>query len=207
MLDIPENYGNATLKWTYVPLGRQVSCTIGYFDQMLADNPTDAATDIRAAAVAVNAPCNAAMMYSSWRFDGVSVLQRLSSGILATGVNSTPVTGTVTPAAGPQPLFAPQVISKNTAFAGRQYRGRMYVPALLFAEGNVTEGGSLDSAVVTFNQAAWSEFIDNLADGDYGAVLLHTVPPSGPATPPTTITSITARSVVGIQRRRRNRGA
>lgn len=206
-LALPEGYGNATMKWTYLPLGRAISCTMGFHDQTGSDAPVTAASAIRSSLITAGGPCVAANMYNSWRFEGVTVLMRNSFGNLVAGANLTPVTGTVAAVAGPQPVYTPMVITKNTQFAGRAFRGRMYVPSLLFAEGNVSEGGALDTAVVTFNQTAWNAYLTAQIGTNYPPVLLHHIPDVGVPIGPSAVISLTARSVVGIQRRRRNRGA
>lgn len=205
---IPSGYGIATHVWTFIASGKQMTVTHGYNDATALDNPSDAANKLYGYATAVGAPCNAPQMTADWRYEGVRVLQRLAGGVLQAGQKLVPITGTLAAATNLSPVFTTFVVSKNTLFAGRAYRGRMYVPFLNVNEAAVDFNGTILAANVTSNQTLWTGYIANINAGLlYFMYLLHVNPPVGPALPPTRVTSLTVRGVVGLQRRRRIRGA
>jgi len=204
---IPTSHGIATYHWTYLPLGRAVSTTTGFRDDTFgAGTALAAAQTHRAAAIATGAACAANQMMSSWRFEGVTTLFRDGVGNLTVGADLAPLVGTITPITNPEPVFTSYVLSKNTSFAGRAFRGRMYVPFLDLGELSVDEGGSINPTALATDAARWLAWFNAVTAANYRPYLLHT--DVGAGTPvPTRVTSVLLRPVVGVQRRRRNRGA
>jgi hypothetical protein len=97
------------------------------------------------------------------------------------------------------------LIRKQTNLAGRQYRGRMYLPFV--NAGGVTQTGQLSSAELTILAARASALTTGLITGPNNVVqfaLLHGVPKVGSAPSPTTCT-ISAENFVATQRRRLDR--
>lgn len=96
------------------------------------------------------------------------------------------------------------LVAKNTDFAGRKFRGRMYWPSML-AEGNVDINGIIDSSVVTALQGHFDAVFTAL-DGVSGAspALLHDKVTDGVLddTPATLLSSFTVKPKIGTQRRR-----
>lgn len=103
--------------------------------------------------------------------------------------------------AGVQPgtLLTPQVallIQKITGLAGRQNRGRMYMPTL--AEDNVDDGGFLIAGALSAFQAAADQFDSDLDLSAVPMTILHT----SPAVTPSQVSSLQVSPKVATQRRR-----
>lgn len=203
---IPNNYGLATFKWTFIPAGKQFTVTMGYYDNTLVNTPNVAAAQYYSALTATGCPCQAISMNANYRFEGVTVLQRLSSGLLQVGTHLVPITGSVAADPNLNPVFTTLVVSKQTLFAGRAYRGRMYVPLLSGPESNTDFNGGISTGIVAQLQLQWDNFRGALlTPGGYPMMLLHS--PSSITIVPTAIQTLVVRPVVGVQRRRRARGA
>lgn len=207
VLVIPLSHGLATYNWRFLTTGKLVTVTMGFVDTLGSNDGTAAATAHRGALVAVGSPCNAPQMDTRWRFEGVNVILRTTAGVLTAGQNLTPVTGTATAPTNDQPLFSPWVITKLTQFTGRQYRGRMYVPWLYGDEAVVDAVGNITGSVVAAQQTIWTAYLNAVNATNFQASLLHTALPGNIPPAPDAISALLVRSVVGIQRRRRVRGA
>lgn len=100
------------------------------------------------------------------------------------------------------------VIRKNTNFAGRQYRGRVALPAAFLDEDVVDENGDLSGRQTTIATAA-NLFRTNASTAGVPLVLLHQpwgVPlPVNPAPAPTPIVSCSCDQYAGTQRKRQMR--
>ena len=90
---------------------------------------------------------------------------------------------------------------KNTAYGGRKYKGRMYLPG--FREDGVDSAGVIDGGYVTNFQTDIDAFVDNMLISDFPLVLEHG-PDSGIANP-TPILNMSVSSTVATQRRRLRR--
>lgn len=93
----------------------------------------------------------------------------------------------------------PQVsvlIQKQSGFAGRANRGRMYVPGV--PNGAVGADGDLDGTNLTNFQAAADAFLNFSESGTGNLVILH----NNPALTPTTVTALSVQALVATQRRR-----
>lgn len=93
------------------------------------------------------------------------------------------------------------LITKATGFAGRRYRGRLYLPAA--NEAAFTADGRLSAGEITVLQTAATGLFNVLGGSVINTnvdqpVLLH----SGAPSTPTTVTAYQAGSVVATQRRR-----
>lgn len=99
------------------------------------------------------------------------------------------------------------VVRKVTSFAGRQYRGRMYLPFPSTLD--IGQGGSWLSG----RQAAWQTQLDALFSGMTTGTgnnlnevtLLHSPPKVGSTPSPTAITALLVTGFAGTQRRRQLR--
>lgn len=104
------------------------------------------------------------------------------------------------------------IISKKTAFVGRAFRGRVFMPGTV-SEADVDEAGRLLSTRVTALQGAASNWLADFSDtvvtgltNIQPAVLLHSPPATGGIAPsPSLITNLIVRPIYGIVRRRRPR--
>ena len=88
------------------------------------------------------------------------------------------------------------LITKNTSFAGRQNRGRMYMPPL--TDGVISTGGIITEADRLLVQGGATQFLADLAASSIPMVILHT----DPAVTPTAVNSLSVASKVATQRRR-----
>lgn len=115
--------------------------------------------------------------------------------------------GEVTP-----PNFA-TIVRKRTIFGGRQFRGRMFFPALA-QDGEVDETGRIATSRVASLQTTAGSWLSDLLVGTVHTtgigptpmVILHDPPKSGGAPPlPTLVTSLQVQILGGTQRRRMRR--
>jgi hypothetical protein len=143
---------------------------------------------------------SAASMYAPWIIDETRVLLN-RSGILHSDVNLTNVVGTATGTKCPSPNVA-VVLAKNTALAGRQYRGRMFAPPCNIDELDVGQDGVIQSSALSALNTSCALIRSTLEAAGFGPVIFHAPPLSGPTPTPTDITSITVTPLVGSTRRR-----
>ena len=110
---------------------------------------------------------------------------------------ATPVAEAGTGGTGVLPSNCACLVRKNTAFAGRKYRGRMYWPDIL-AEGDVDINGTIDPSVVSSLQTHFDNMYSDL-DGvaNTEVKLLHTDGSAG-----SFIYSFTVQPQIATQRRR-----
>ena|SRR6266498_4072076 len=205
MPNLPNGFGQVTFRWRYVPYTRDMSVTLGFYDSIATNDPTLIATNMRTFMGSTGRPQEVANMSTDWQNIGTTVLLRSSGGVLMSGVDATVTTGTASAATATQPLFVPMVVSKLTSFAGKHYRGRMYVPCTLFGESSVDIGGTITGGNVGLQQTRWDNFFAAINASVWPPFLLHQ--PVGVVPLPTAITSFLVRPVTGVQRRRRTRGA
>lgn len=103
-----------------------------------------------------------------------------------------------------QPPNLTYLIRKTTAYGGRRYRGRMYIPFVSQTDTGTTQTGQLTSSGVTLLQARATALLTGLVAAGPNAAelsLLH-APGKSPTGTPTTITALTADDYVATQRRR-----
>jgi hypothetical protein len=94
---------------------------------------------------------------------------------------------------------SPQVctlLTKESGLAGRQNRGRMYMPPL--TDSVISTAGIITEADRLLVQAGADAFLTDLAVTGIPMVILHT----NPALSPTTVSSMSVQSKVATQRRR-----
>jgi hypothetical protein len=109
----------------------------------------------------------------------------------------------------PVPQNTACLVHKRTAVAGRQGRGRMYIPGL--QESQVTETGAILSAYIPTLQADVDVYFNGFTDEVIGAstlswYLLHSLPLGALVPPPPTrITTMQVDGRVATQRRRLRR--
>lgn len=205
-LNLLNGYGVCTYNWTYIPAGKSVSVTCCGWDNAATDDPVFLAGIAYTAATKAGSVAPAAAMSTAWRFEGTTLLLRTSSGLLASGSHLVPITGTAASSPDISPLYSTWVVSKGTPFAGRAQRGRMYPPFTLLSETGVDANGTIGAGSVATYQAQWSTwFADVPLNSSFRPYLVHSFGSS--AVTPQPIVSIVVKGVVGIQRRRRARGA
>jgi len=143
---------------------------------------------------------------SAYNLDGVHVLYQddASHQLVADSTNPTfPFTGSATTF----PQNCAYLLRKNTLFAGRKFRGRMYIPGV--GEADAINTGEIASATLTaLNTAAVAFFVALSAIGT--PVLIHSTQyeegevPETPE-PPTVVTSFQFDDFIATQRRRLRR--
>jgi len=108
-----------------------------------------------------------------------------------------------------QDITPPQttyLLRKSTAFAGRRFRGRMYMPFV--SELGTSQTGQLTGAELTILSARATAIAAGLvggATGSGGLYLLHSESSLSATPAPTAITALTAQAFVATQRRRLRR--
>jgi len=118
-------------------------------------------------------------------------------------------TGTTAGSRSTQVILPPNntyLIKKTTAFAGRRFRGRMYIPYV--STNGVTQTGSLQSAEQTILVARASAILTALVAAGPNASelsLLHAESALSATPSPTPVAALTAEAVVATQRRRLER--
>lgn len=99
------------------------------------------------------------------------------------------------------------LMRKTTAFSGRRYRGRLYIPYVASGASAVSQAGQLASGEMTLLAAACTSLITNLVTGGTNCSELDVLhAPGDTALPsPTPIVAMTADDFVATQRRRLTR--
>ena len=100
------------------------------------------------------------------------------------------------------PLNTAAVIRKNTGFAGRQYRGRMFMPPTRISESDVSVAGVISGTSLSASNSTWNTFYFNLGTQNLLPVIIHGAPLSGPTPVPTPITSFSTTPLIGTIKRR-----
>lgn len=188
---IPVGYGEATVRINTVAQGGPAYVVFGY-EVGIGSDATASATNI--ADTLNNNPGLPTFLVTTYVIDEVVVRQNDGDPFLATATASVNAPGLF----GSSPA-SPQVstlIQKLTGFAGKQARGRMYVPGLNRDEISVT--GTIGSTRLSQLQTAADQFLIDLTTNGCPMVLLHT----SPAVPPTVVTSLNVDDLVATQRRR-----
>lgn len=138
---------------------------------------------------ATGKPFSAANMDNQYTFVESKILYRNSFGVLVSHIDPLAIIGTKV--IDPLPVNTSVVIRKNTAFAGKQYRGRILCPPLYFTESDVDSGG-LIAAPATY-QSIWTAAYNSLVSNGVPPVLLH----DDPLIAPTNIVSLTVNQRIG----------
>lgn len=205
-LVIPNNYGVVTATFNYVPFGKQIAITFGYQDVSGGTPVLTDANQIRGYMIGANSIAEAVRLTTAWQLLEVSCLKRDSTGMLTVGANTTILTGTGTPATPANPIFTSFVVTKRTAYAGKKFRGRYYMPGFQLSEDLVDAVGNIGGGAVGIEQTRQALFLSQMSAGGVPMMLLHEASTPGPSAP-NPVTSLQVRPVIGIQRRRRARGA
>lgn len=201
MLPPPSGFAHWAATFRQVSSGRKSVITMGVLHAAAA---TAAATraNISNAMVSAGRMLDLATLDDGWVLEQQYVLSN-QAGVLTSDTSITNSPGTLN-----GPVVTPNVgivINKRTGFAGRQYRGKMTLPAGYLAETNVDEGGVIDSTFLSGLQTRCTSAFNALVTNNVPPYLLHDTPLVGPVPIPTAITSFSANGLVGTQRRRLRR--
>ncbi len=207
MLIMGNNQGECTYLFTYTPLARQMSFTLGFYDPTtILPSAAGGANLFRTELIGAGMPYQANQMMTDWVFNGCKVLMRDNSGNLVSGTSLVNTQGTAVSSTNVTPIYTPYVISKTTAQAGKKFRGRLYAPVTLLQEGSVDAGGGITTGHQTGQQTLWTAFWGVRDSSGIPPYLLHDASTPGPSAA-THIIGFFVRPVLGVQRRRRTRGA
>lgn len=198
-LQIPLNYGEASLWFRLAGDPEEMAVTIGFHDTYTV--PEDAngiAEEIYNAFVGTGKfVLNTALLnaYSVVRCD--VRIAREAPGLIFEGsyVNNYPGTRSTS---GP-PSNCAVFVRKTTGMLGRRNKGRMYFPAGLLKNDDVSPTGAIEpgSALPTL-QTRMNATFDALITAQLPPVILHT---TGSPTP-TPVTGLAVQPVIATQRRR-----
>lgn len=198
-LQMPLNYGEASLWFRLAGDPEEMAVTIGFHDTFASPGtPDEIAEEIYNAFVGTgkfvvnNALLNA---YSVVRCD--IRIARESPGLIFVGSYVSAYAGTRS-TAGP-PSNCALFVRKNTGLLGRRNKGRMYWPAGLLKSDDVSPTGQIEpgSALPTLQTRLTASF-DAMVAAQLSPVILHT---NGSPTP-TPVTGLSVQPVIATQRRR-----
>lgn len=186
---IPPLFSLWTATFTCVGLTRNCQITMGIQPGVgLTAAQQNAA--VRTALVgATGRPFSAANMDNQWTLAETKILYRNAGGLLLTDIDTGVVIGTK--AIDPCPVNTSVILRKNTAFAGKAYRGRCLLPPFYFPESDVDQAGNI-SASATYN-TLWDTARLAMISNAVAPVLLH----DDPAIAPTAITSFSVNTRIG----------
>lgn len=189
----PENYGVAAFKFTLDSTDQEFVTTCGFHNTALADADTIAGEMV----VAWDAAFTDDLLSNLYTFTSVYVIIGIG-GVLQSAEAPANVVGTETGA--PVSPAVAVGIKKQTSYAGKHYRGRMYLPAGYLAEAAVSSAGIITGGDVTALQTAIDNFKAFAAANDCPLYLLH----EDPLIDPTPINAFIVRNSVRTQRRRQH---
>ena len=148
----------------------------------------------------------AARIVNTYAIESVHILYQIDSA-LQIAVDSDTIQASMTNNSAAIPQNTAILVRKQTGFAGRAYRGRMYIPGV--PEPDVSGTGELAGASLTAWQTAATGFLADFND-IMPAVLIHScqyeenAPPCVPPVP-TDVVSLQVDDFVATQRRRLRR--
>jgi len=187
---IPENYGEAVAVYEFIDTGERMTTSFGYHNI----GTDDATSNSIQLSTSWRSIFTAATTLDSYRMLGMYVIQMLG-GVLQSAQTADNMDGTVN--ADPVSPAVAVGVKKQTSYAGKKYRGRMYLPPAFLGEANVNGAGVIDGATVTAIQGRADDLIAELNSVDLPMYLLHS-----DATSPTHVDDLIVRSNVRTQRRR-----
>lgn len=196
---IPNGYGQVSIRYNLSGDLEPMYTVWGFKNDAAATDPSLTADVIQGYwtdSTSIGAP---GIRYTGWSIGPSTV----TLGTL-TGPVTAPGTITSSPSAGvgaTLPQNCTCLIRKTTTRGGREGRGRSYVPACMFQEGDVSAVGVILNTVVTNMQTRINAFLNLMAAGDFPVHLLH----SDVLTSPDVVSSCQFQSVIATQRRRLRR--
>ena len=195
-LVIPTGFANLHFLFTLTGDPEPMSFAIGI--GVLSEDVPSLQDSCDGAYVAFSGGYGAGNWYDQWTFQGVSL--EIAAGTACETMIPLPGTGGTL---GTLVQNTSLVVKKLTGLAGRQFRGRCYVPPISLAEVDVTNTGMIDSTVLSTIQTNWTSFIGALASAtNVDTISLLHDDQQAIVPDPTEIISFQVEGQVGTQRRR-----
>jgi hypothetical protein len=206
----PSGFGKIVWK---IPGPNKASDAIITSDFELLAGPTSGTPtpDQVATAIAVRADAAAAQLFTArlgvgWAYTGTRVTYKLLATEYGAEINRSPIIlGTI---AAPSPPQVALVVRKTSGLVGRRFKGRFYVPGVLF-DSTVDDAGLVTSTAVGLFQTAFTAFQTTLAlaasatEASLALAVVHSPPKSGAATPlPNRVQALSVQALTATQRRR-----
>lgn len=201
-VEIPIGYGKARYLYVNNETGQTASFGHGY--RAPSGTVNDAALNFSDLASDTLSIGDAESMVSWWTFLGVECRQRVAGGIVGALEPADRPGSRVGGGAAPQNVAA--LVSVQTAYLGKQFRGRIFLPPAFFtgaelSNTTLTPTGHTNVAGV---QTTWTNLV--LAAGQpFPLYLLHAAPKVGDTPVPTLITGMNLEISLATQRRRLRR--
>lgn len=194
---IPEGCGLATLTWQMSGKLNPVTSTLGYVDiNPGGPDPAVVALAWYNSWIDTGAYCDPDYMGTNWTFLGVDIVARVDGDLVGVHAGD-PLQGESTVIAFP-PINCCILARKTTSFVGRSKRGRMYLPNLLVAEGEIDNMGVIISGTVVVLNSLVGVAFDGMVGSNGQPAVLH----SAALEDPTVISSMPVQSQMATQRRR-----
>jgi len=199
-LYLPSGHANVTWIFALTGSSHQFGFSHGLdVDNAYHDQPQAVADD---AADAFLSGYTVAAIYNAWTFVKTHVIQLAGGDLFAAdsihnsaGTGGSGATNTANLA---------MIVKKQTALAGRKFRGRMYFPPFSLVDADVNNAGVIDSGVVATLQGQVDDF-RTAWEGKATVAhlnLLHAASDDDPTPDGTTVTNWAVEALCGTQRRR-----
>jgi hypothetical protein len=201
MAIIPDGYGLATAEFQLTGLRKKPAITMGFYSAATV-TAAFCNTVWRESLCQVGGPSpfEPSNMDLDWSLVATKVILNMD-GEITSDQNLTVVEGTAEDLHPPSPNVS-IIVAKNTALAGRQYRGRLFAPPCNIDEGDIDKNGTIVSTARTAQQTWWNHVRSNMISNSLFLYLLHEPPKTGPTPVPTSIASLGITQLVGTNRRR-----
>lgn len=145
---------------------------------------------------------NGGGMGTQWTFSGVDLIIEQVSGPPLAYEWSTAVVGTLS--VNSAPPNCSMLIQKRTGNAGRNMRGRIFMPPAMIFDADIDAAGNMGGTLVAAHQLLWTEWLTESSSAGVALMLIHLYDPelSEPTVAPTPITQLVVQSKLATQRRR-----
>lgn len=193
-IDIPSGYGQATMSIQLAYRANPWTFSHGYQMDVGGATPSDNAEAIFGGWNQVGAPLQGTPMLTAATFVSVKVIENRLGVMLEGEFVGNAAGGSV---AGIPPPNVSVLVQKRTGLSGRKHRGRIYFPAITFAETEVDNAGEISSGTLSDLQDAFDLTLDSLATADLPIYLLH-----HEVLAPDRVTSLPVQPLIATQRRR-----
>jgi len=187
---IPDNFGIVAWKFSLDSTGDEFTTTAGFHNTSVDDAETIAPFMMNN----WTASFPAAKLSNEYTFVGAYVIISIGGVEQASQYNGNEA-GTRSSAV-PSPAVA-LCVKKQTSYAGKRYRGRMFLPAGYTTEAETSPAGVIDPSWLGPIQDCCDDLLTAMSGDGYPMYLLHT-----DGGTPTPVNQLIARNKVRTQRRR-----